>query len=108
MGTRNTYDGDDDRSIAPIGLPVEVFHRLLRGISDHQEGLALWRIRMYLRISLREAAFHAEISAGYLWRIEYGKRHARQWTLIRLCLSALSLSPAQTTVILRIAGCSPA
>jgi|GEM_PF-3591923 hypothetical protein len=99
--------GGDDRSVAPIGLPEEVFRRLLRGIGDYQEGLALWRIRTYLEVSLREAASHADIATGHLWHIEHGERHARQWTLIRLCLASLSLSPAQTIVILSIAGYSP-
>ena len=105
MSTKD--EGGDDRSIAPIGLPEEVFRRLLRGIGADQEGLALWRIRTYLQISLREAASHADIAAGYLWHIEHGDRHAGRWTLIKLCFASLSLSPTQTIEILSIAGYTP-
>ncbi len=103
MGRNGSGDGD-----YPIGLPEPIFRRLMQGIGDHQEGLALKRIREYLQISLREAASYAAITPGYLWRIEHGDRHAHQWTLITLCFVALSLSPAETIFILRIAGKSPA
>ena len=104
------HHGTDDGGCSdyPIGLPDAVFRLVLQGVDDFQEGRVPWRIRAYLQISLREAASHAEISAGYLWRLEHGQRHARQWTLAKLCLSSLSLSPAQTITILRIAGRSPA
>jgi hypothetical protein len=97
-------DGGDDQRISPLGLPDEVFRRLLQGLQEGQEGRALWRIRQYEQVSLREAASHACITPAYLWRIEHGQRKARQPTLIKLCLASLTLSVPETNTILRLAG----
>ena len=90
--------------LAPVpGLPDEVFQRMTQGAQDGQEGMVLKRIREYEQVSLYEAASHACISPGYLWRIEHGQRTARRRTLIKLCLTSLSLSVPQANDILAIA-----
>jgi hypothetical protein len=98
-------DGDDTGDEPgsggfPIGLPDDVFRRLMSGIGEGQEGIAVMRVREYEQVSLQEAASHACIKVGYLWRIEHGQRHARARTLINVCLASLSLSVPQTNYIL--------